>query len=157
MSELQTVVFSLNGQLYGAEASQVFQIIRYQEVTRIPRMPKFIEGIIEYRDSVLPVINLARRFETGESEINKKTKILVTRMDEKLAGFIVDDVSEIIRFSDEDIEPAPLLINSEAGAYLKKVGKKDGKLISIIDFERVLSDGEIKRLSVKSAKTRADT
>lgn len=154
MSELQTVVFSLNGQLFGADASQVFQIIRYQEVTRIPRMPKFIEGIINYRDSVLPVINLAHRFETGESEINRKTKILVARMEDRLAGFIVDDVSEIIRFAEEDIEPAPLIINSEAGAYLKKVGKKDGKLISIIDLERILNAAEIKRLSIKSPKAR---
>ena len=152
MSELQTVVFNLSGQLFGAEASQVFQIIRYQEATKIPRMPKFIEGIINYRGSVVPVINLARRFDIGEMEVTKKTKILITRMDDKLAGFIVNDVSEIIKFTDEDIEPAPFIVNSEAGAYLKKVGKKDGKLISIIDLEKVLNDNEIKRLSVKPAK-----
>lgn len=153
MSELQTVVFDLSGQLFGAEASQVFQIIRYQEATKIPRMPRFIEGIINYRGSVLPVINMAKRFDIGELEITKKTKILITRMDDKLAGFIVNDVSEIIKFTDEDIEPAPFIVNSEAGAYLKKVGKKDGKLISIIDLEKVLNDNEIKRLSVKPPKT----
>jgi purine-binding chemotaxis protein CheW len=152
MSELQTVVFDLNGQLFGAEASQVFQIIRYQEATKVPRMPRFIEGIINYRGSVLPVINLARRFDIGEIEVTKKTKILVTKLDEKFAGFIVNDVSEIIKFTDEDIEPAPLIINSEAGAYLKKVGKKDGKLISIIDLENVLNKNEIKRLSIKEPK-----
>jgi purine-binding chemotaxis protein CheW len=149
MSELQTVVFSLNGQFYGAEASQVFQIIRYQEVTKVPRMPKFIEGIINYRGSVLPVINLSKRFDIGDMEITKKTKILITRMDDKLAGFMVNDVSEIIKFTDEDIEPAPLMINSEASSYLNKVGKKGNKLISIIDLEKVLNVNEIKRLNVK--------
>lgn len=153
MSELQVVVFSLNGQLFGAEASQVFQIIKYKEATKVPRMPKFIEGILNYRDSVLPIINLARRFDMGELEITKKTKILVTKMEDKLAGFIVNDVTELMKFTDEDIEAAPLMINSEVGAYLKKIGKKDGKLISIIDLEKVLNDNEIKRLAVKLPKT----
>lgn len=152
MSELQTVVFNLNGQLFGADASQIFQIIKYQEVTKVPGMPKFIEGIINYRGFVLPVINLARRFDTGEIEVTKKTKILITRIDGKFAGFIVNDVSEIIKFSDGDIEPAPLIDNSEVSAYLKKVGKKGDKLISIIDFENVLNNNEIKRLSVKPSK-----
>lgn len=153
MSELQVVVFSLNGQLFGAEASQVFQIIKYQEVTKVPRMPKFIEGILNYRDSVLPVINLARRFDMGELVINKKTKILVTKMEDKLAGFIVNDVAEIMKLSEEDIELAPIMLNSEVSVFLKKIGKKDNMLISIIDLEKVLNDNEIERLSVKLPKT----
>lgn len=151
MSELQTVLFSLNGQHYGAEASQVFQIIRYQEVTKIPRMPKFIDGIINYRGSVLPVINLNRRFDMGEMEYSKKTKILVTKMHDKLAGFIVNDVNEIVKFTDEEIEPAPSAIFGDGNNFLSKVGKKDGKLITIIDLEKILNDNEIKRLNVKSS------
>ena len=60
MSELQVIVFDLNGQLFGAEASQVFQVIRYKEPEKVPRMPKFIEGILSFRDSVLPMINLVK-------------------------------------------------------------------------------------------------
>ena len=153
MSELQVVVFSLNGQLFGAEASQVFQIIKYQEVTKVPRMPKFIEGILNYRDSVLPVINLARRFDMGELVINKKTKILVTKMEDKHAGFIVNDVTEIMKLSEEDIELAPNILNTETSVFLKKIGKKDNVLISIIDLEKVLNGNEIERLSVKLPKT----
>ncbi len=149
MSELQVVVFSLNGQVYGAEASQVFQIIRYQEVIKIPRMPKFIEGILNYRGSILPVISLNKRFELGEGTINKKTKIIVSNIEGKLAGFIVNDVVEIARFTDEEVEPAPLCIESEVAAFLKKVAKKGSQLISIIDLDKVLGDSEIKRLTVK--------
>jgi purine-binding chemotaxis protein CheW len=149
MSELQVVVFSLNGQVFGAEASQVFQIIRYQEVTKIPRMPKFIEGILNYRGSVLPVISLNKRFELGELTINKKTKIIVSNIEGKLAGFIVNDVVEIARFTDEDVELAPISIESEVAAFLKKVAKKGNQLVSIIDLEKVLEDTEIKRLSIK--------
>jgi len=150
MSELQTVVFNLNGQFYGAEASQVFQIIKYQEVTKAPRMPKFIEGIINFRGTVLPIINLNKRFELGELEIGRKTKILVIKLGDKQAGFIVNDVSEIVKFSDEDIEPAPSLLYGEANSFLTKVGKKGDMLVSIIDLEKVLKDSEIKRLNVKA-------
>lgn len=150
MSELQVVVFSLNGQIFGAEASQVFQIIRYQEVTKIPRMPKFIEGILNYRGSVLPVISLNKRFELGELTAGKKTKIIVSNIEGKLAGFIVNDVVEIARFTDEDVEPSPLSVKSEAAAFLKKVAKKGSQLISIIDLDKVLEDAEIKRLSIKT-------
>ena len=150
MNELQTVIFSLNGQFYGAEASQVFQIIRYQEVTKVPRMPRFIEGIINYRGSVLPVINLNKRFEIGDQAVTKKTKILVTKMGDKQAGFIVNDVSEIFKFSDEDLEPAPSLIYGESNSFLSKVGKKGDVLVTIIDLEKILNDNEVKRLNIKA-------
>jgi purine-binding chemotaxis protein CheW len=149
MSELQVVVFSLNNQTFGAEASQVFQIIRYQEAAKVPRMPKFIEGIINYRGAVLPVISLNRRFELGDTTVGKKTKIIVSNIEGKLAGFVVNDVVEIARFGDEDVEPAPVAFNSEVGAFLKKVAKKGDRLISIIDLDKVLEDSEIKRLTIK--------
>lgn len=149
MSELQVVVFSLNGQTFGAEASQVYQIIRYQEAVKIPRMPRFIEGIINYRGAVIPVISLNKRFELGDLSVGKKTKIIVSNIEGKLAGFIVNDVVEITPFSDEDIEPAPMIANSNVAAFLKKVAKKGDQLISIIDLEKVLEDSEIKRLTIK--------
>lgn len=149
MSELQVVVFSLNGQAFGAEASQVFQIIRYQEAAKIPRMPRFIEGVINYRGAVLPVISLNKRFDLGDTAVGKKTKIIVSNIEGKLAGFIVNDVTEIARFTDEDVEPAPLTGNNEIGAFLKKVAKKGNQLISIIDLDKVLEDAEIKRLTIK--------
>lgn len=146
MGELQTVVFSLNGQYYGAEASQVFQIIRYQETTKVPRMPKFVDGIINYRDMVLPVINLNKRFEIGELVITRKTKILVAKMEDKLAGFVVNDVSEIVKFSDDELEPAPNVVYGDSSKFISKIGKKEDRLITIIDMEKILSDSEIKRL-----------
>jgi purine-binding chemotaxis protein CheW len=155
MNELQVVVFSLNGQFFGAEASQVFQIIKYQEAAKIPRMPKFIEGILNYRGTVLPVISLNRRFDLGDTTVGKKTKIIVSNIEGKLAGFIVNDVIEIAKFSEDDIEPAPLGVSGEAAAFLKKVGKKGDRLISIIDLDRVLESSEIKRLTIKAPEPAA--
>jgi purine-binding chemotaxis protein CheW len=148
MSELQVVIFDLNGQLFGADTSQVFQIIKYNNPEKMPKMPKFIEGMISYRDTVLPVINLAKRFELGETAVTKKTKILVTRIGEKYAGFVVSDVTEIARFAEEDISATPPVMNRETEAYLSKVGKKGDKLISIVDLHKILSEAEVKKLSV---------
>ncbi len=147
MSELQVVVFSLNNQLFGVEAAQVFQIIKYQELSKMKKMPPFIDGVLSYMDErTLPVINLSKRFRLEETEPTRKSKILVINLDEKLAGFIVDDVTEIVRFEDSDVELAPVTTSNEAKSYITKVGKRADKLISIIDFNKVLTQEEINKL-----------
>jgi len=145
MSEQQIVIFRLNGQLFGAEASQVFQIIKYQEVSKMPGMPNFMEGVFNYRGIVLPIISLNKRFELGDNEISKKTKVIVSKIQDKYAGFIVNDVTEIKNFAEEDIAPAPV-IGGQTVSFLKKVAKNGNQLISIIDLEKVLEDSEIKSL-----------
>ena len=152
MSEMNAVIFNLNDQLFGAEASQVFQIIRYQEPSKMPKMPRFIEGIINYRDTVLPVINLAKRFDLGDMDITKKTKILVTKLGEKYAGFIVSDVMEIMRFEEDEVEMAPSAVNVGTASYLRKIGKKGERLYSIIDLENILNEAERKRLPASGQK-----
>lgn len=152
MSELNVVIFNLNGQLFGAEASQVYQIIRYQEPEKLPRMPRFIEGVINYRDSVLPVINLVKRFELGDAPVTRKTRILVARLDDRYAGFVVSDVSEIMKFDDEEVEQAPSAVTAGTSSYLKKIGKKGDRLYSIIDLENILNEAEKKRLPAPEHK-----
>ncbi len=152
MSELNAVIFNLNGQLFGADAAQVFQIIRYQEPAKMPKMPRFIEGILNYRDSVLPVINLVKRFELGEFTVNKKTKILVTQIGDKYAGFIVNDVIEIMRFADGEVELTPQVVNGGVETYMKKIGKKSDRLFSIIDLEKILDPREVKKLPAAEPK-----
>ncbi len=151
MSILKLVVFGLDNQLFGADSSQVFQIIRYQELTKLPRMPKFMEGIMDFRGNVLPVVSLSKRFELGvANEVTEKSKILVVSIGDKFAGFIVDDVNEILTVAEEDIEPAPLMMMEETYTYLKNIAKKGDKLISIIDMEKILNDKEVKKLDVKA-------
>ena len=152
MAELQVVVFSLNNEFCGVDTSQVQEIVKYQEVTKVPRMPKFIEGLINLRGKVVPVINLNTRFELGKSDITKKTKIIITNLNNSPVGFIVNDVSEIIKLLDEDTEVPPELIQKAGNEYLRSVGKKDGKLISILNFDRILTDTEIKKISGKKFK-----
>lgn len=146
MGDLQIVVFSLNKELCGADTAQVHEIIKYQEITKVPKMPKFIDGMVNMRGKVVPVINLNSRFELGETEITKKTKIIFTKVNESSVGFIVNDVFEILKLAEKDIEATPDLIVKAGNAYLKNVGKKDGQLIYILDLNSILNEKEIKEL-----------
>lgn len=147
MSELQTVIFSLKGQLFGADTTQVFQIVKYQDVTKVPELPDFVEGMINLRGSIVPIINLNKRFGLGDTENIKKSKILITIINEKLTGFVVDDVTEILRFGEDEIEPAPAILRAESKKYLKKIAKRGNMLVSIIDLASVLAGNEIDSLN----------
>lgn len=149
MVELQTVVFALNNQLCGVEASQVSEIRKYQNVASMPRLPKFVRGIINLRGLVVPVVDLNKRFEMGETEIKRETKIIITQLKNKYVGFIVNDVSEITRFRDEDLELPPETISCEGNGYIKYIAKASDELITIIDLEEILTDNEVKRISNK--------
>jgi purine-binding chemotaxis protein CheW len=146
MGECQIAIFSLNNQFCGVETSQVQSIIKYQELEKVQRMPKFFEGIINLRDKAVPIISLNRRFELGETKITENTKIVITMINESFAGFMVNNVDEIIHLSYEEIEAAPEIIYKAGNKFIKGIGKKDEKLINIIDFNRLLTDSEIKML-----------
>ncbi len=154
MDGIQIVVFGLNDETCGVDTSQVREIIKFEKLTKMPQMPKFIDGVINIRGSVVPVVNLNKRFELGEMEITKKAKIIITEIDTKQVGFLVNDVFEIYKLESESIETTPKLIQKVDNAYLKSVGKKDEKLISILDLEAILTDLEIKKL--EESKITAD-
>ena len=149
MNEMQAIIFRLNNQLCGADTSQVKEIKKYVEVSKIPDVPEFIEGAINLRGRVVPIIDLNSRFGLGKSEITSKTKILVTAIDEKLVGFTVNDVIEITRFSHEEIEDVPEVLRNNTNYYLKSIGKQDDILVTIVDLSKILNSNEISTISHK--------
>lgn len=146
MAELQIVIFGLNREICGAETSQVKQIIQYQEIFKITKMPKFIEGKIMLRGMEIPIINLNKRLGLGETEITKKTKIILTEYQNKNLGFMVNEINELGKFTDEDVETLPTLIHEAGNLYMKKVVKKDDKIITIVDLHTVLTESEFAKL-----------
>lgn len=142
MSEKQFVVFKLNNEEYGINIMNVKEIGPYKESVKIPNTPSFIEGIVNYRGSVIPIVNLRKRFNIGELEVGTNTRIIIINLNERQIGFIVDEASQTIRLSDGDIEPAPEIISSIDSRYIIGVGKKDERLIILIDLEKVLSEKE---------------
>ncbi|MDQ2085278.1 chemotaxis protein CheW [Herbivorax sp. ANBcel31] len=143
---MQIVVFTLNDELCGVDTCQVNEIVKYEGLTKMPKMPKFIDGIINLRDRVVPVVNLNKRFNLGETEITKKTKIIITEIEKKYIGFIVNNVTEILKLPPEKIESTPDIIQKSYNRYLEYVGKKDEKLISILDLSSILTDKELDKI-----------
>lgn len=146
MGDMKVVVFKLNNELCGVDSAQVQEIVKYSETAKLPRMPKFIDGVINLRGKVIPVIDLNERFELGQTGITKKTKIIITKTDENLIGFLVNDVSEILNISDDDIEAPPEMILKSGNDHLMGIGKVDEKLISLLNFNKVLVASEVKKI-----------
>ncbi len=147
MADIQVVIFTLNNELCSVEASMVFKIEKYGEVSLIPEMPDYIKGLYDLRGRVVPVVDLNKKFNLGDSEITKKTKIIITEKDGQLFGFMVNNVLEIINLNENSIDKSDAIIKVNNKKYIKGVGKKDEKLFSIIDFNEVLLENEVEQVT----------
>lgn len=145
MSEKQYVVFKLGKEEYGIDIMNVKEIGPYEESVKVPNTPHFIEGIINYRNRVIPIINLKRRFKLEDKGLTNDTRIIIINLNDKQIGFVVDEASQTVTLDDKDIDPAPdIIISSIDRRYITGVGKLDNKrLLILIDLEKVLNDKEI--------------
>jgi len=147
VAENQYVVFKLGKGEFGIDIMNVKEISSYEESISLPNTPSFIEGVINYRGNVIPIINLKKRLALGEFEVTKDTRIIVINLDEKEIGFIVDEASQTLRVNDEQIDPAPSFISGVDKKYITGVGKLDEKrLLILIDLKKILSADEIEEI-----------
>jgi purine-binding chemotaxis protein CheW len=153
IQEKQIVVFELSGENYGVEIVNVYEIIRMQEITEIPRTPEFIEGVINLRGRIIPVIDLRKRFGLSCAEYSKSTRIIVVEVIGQTIGMIVDGVSEVLQIPVDSIEPpSPVISSSIETEYISGIAKMDENLIIMLDLEKVLSKEEKKHLIKVSEK-----
>lgn len=136
------VSFSLMGEVYGVPISMVQEIIRIQPITQIPRAPEYVDGVINLRGRIIPVIDLKKRFGLGCAEQTKNTRVVVVTVGTVTVGLVVDAVSEVLRLKDEDVEPPSPIVSSVDAEYIKGVGKIGDKLIILLDTEKILSHDE---------------
>lgn len=136
--DTQYVIFRLGEELYGASIHDVQEIILPQQPTRVPNNPDFIEGIIDYRDKVIPVLDLKKRFNLGEAKYEGQARFIVADVNNSNVAFAVDEVTEILRTEEENIEEAPEItrINKE---YITGATHLNGKLIILLELSKVLS------------------
>ncbi|MDN5326573.1 MAG: purine-binding chemotaxis protein CheW [Moorella sp. (in: firmicutes)] len=144
--EIQLVVFQLAGETYGVDINHVQEIIRMQSITAIPRTPAFVEGVINLRGRIIPILDMHKRFHLPASETTNNTRIMVVELGQVTVGMIVDSVSEVLRLPTTSIEPPPPMISGIDVAYLKGVGKWNDRLIILLDLERVLRESEQREL-----------
>lgn len=142
MSTQQLIKFNIADEAFGIGITQIHQILKPQEVFKVPNTPPFVEGLINLRGKVLTVFNLRKRFNMPPKENDEATKILIVNMNDFLLGFTVDSVTEIVRIPDEDIIETPPSLTSFDKRFLSGVAKIDDKLILLLNLNKVLSTDE---------------
>lgn len=142
MAELQFVVFKLGNEEYGVNIMQVKEIVSYKEPVKVPNTPKFIEGIINLRSQIIPIVNLKKRFNIPGEAVCEETRIIVMNIDSKQVGFIVDDASEVRTISEEDIENAPDIIAGIERKYITGIGKIGERILILLDLDKLFDEQE---------------
>jgi len=146
MSDRQYVIFKLGDEKYGVDISNVGGITEFSTITKVPNAPQYIEGMINLRGDIIPIINLKTRFNIPVTEGDTDPRIIVYNTKDRDIGFIVDDASQVLRLEGKDIDPAPSIITGKDRQFIDGVGKYEGEIIVLLDFEKILSDDETEEL-----------
>lgn len=145
---IQLVGFNIGKAHFGVDILMVQEIIRMAPITSVPNSPDFIEGVINLRGNIIPVIDLRKRLNLdGTTSIGSNTRVLIVRVDERVTGFIVDSVSKVLKIQGESIEPPPeIVVAGLKSKYIHGVCKLDEALLILLDFGRILQVHEIRKL-----------
>ncbi|MBU0495747.1 MAG: chemotaxis protein CheW [Chloroflexi bacterium] len=136
---IQLVVFWLGDTEFGVPIDQVRRIERLLPITRVPRAPNFLEGVVNIQGDIVPVIDLKKRFALADTPWEKQARIVVVALGDQLVGMLVDAVREVMWLSTERIEPAPSLVADINDVYLTGVGRLEDRLIILLDLDQVLT------------------
>ena len=143
MEENQFVVFKLKDEEYAIDIIKTHEVNRLKEITitKVPKLPDFIEGIINLRGDVVPIVNLRKKFSLPSKIIDKKTRIVIVKVDNKFIGLLVDSVSNVLSFQEVEISPPPdeVKMNCE---YILGLGKKENRIVFLLDIDKILSINE---------------
>lgn len=142
MAELQFVVFKLGREEYGVNIMQVQEIGPYQEPVKVPNTPDFVEGVMNLRGSVIPVLSLKKRFNIPGQELTENTRSIVINFGSKQIAFIVDDASEVLTLDTAEIQETPEIIAGVDRKYITGIGKKGDRLLIILDLSFLLDERE---------------
>lgn len=143
---LQLVTFSIGEEEFGVDILKVQEIIRTMEITKVPRSPLFVEGVINLRGKVIPIIDLRRRFGLVYKTHDSQTRIIVIEINGLIVGFVVDSVSEVLRIPVNTVEPPPPIVAGLDSDYISGVGKLADRLLILLDLDKLLSTDDIDQL-----------
>ena len=144
----QFVVFKLGDNEFAVTIQQVQEILALGTLARVPKVPDFIEGIVNVRGKIIPVLNLARRLGLPGRARDQDTRIIVAEVAQQTVGMIVDIVTEVIKFPASAIEPPPLLITTVSPKFVTGVGKLEKRILVILNLDRLLSPEEMAEMTV---------
>lgn len=139
---LQYVTFRLDDETYGINVMQIQEVLRYTEIAPVPGAPDYVLGIINLRGNVVTVIDTRKRFGLSSSEVSDQTRIVVLELEGQVIGVLVDSVAEVVYLRQSEIESAPNVGNEESARFIQGVCNKNGELIILVEFEKMLSEEE---------------
>jgi purine-binding chemotaxis protein CheW len=140
---IQLVTFSIGEEEFGVDILKVQEIIRMMEITKVPKAPDFVEGVINLRGNVIPIVDLRKRFGLETRDRDKNTRTIVIEINNMIVGFIVDAVSEVLRIPADTVEPPPPVVAGLEAEYISGVGKLEDRLLILLDLDRLLSSEEV--------------
>ncbi len=140
--EVQVVAFTMGEEEFACDIQVVSEVIKMLKVTPLPQSLEFIEGVINLRGEVIPVIDLRRRFRMEEAERTKESRIIVVEVEGRMVGLIVDSVSEVIRLPEKQIQEAPDQLAKGRSDLISGVGKVDDRLLIILNTAQILTSEE---------------
>ncbi|KAF0141934.1 MAG: chemotaxis protein CheW [Stygiobacter sp.] len=143
---IQLVSFKLGNEEFGIDIGRVQEINMMMQLTKIPNSNQFIEGVVNLRGKIVPVVNLRERLGLCKKEDDSRTKIIVSDVNNKLIGYIVDEVNEVLRISKSIIEPTPEIISGVNSDLIEGVAKLEGRLLILLNLDKLLSTTEINQL-----------
>ncbi len=139
---IQLVSFKVGEEEFGVDILKVQEINKMTVITRVPNAPDFVEGVINLRGRVIPIIDLRKRLGLPQIEHDKNTRIIVVEIANKTIGFIVDAVSEVLRISRDITEKPPALVAGIDADYITAVAKLEDRLLILLDLDKVLTKDE---------------
>ena len=143
MGEFQVVVCQLGHESYGLDISSVYEIIRFQECAAVPACPSFVDGVINLRGRIIPVMDMASRFGQSRSETTKSTRIIVAGTNGVRVGLVVDAVTEVLMVSEDAVEPTPQVASSYDSAYIRGIAKIGKELVILLNLSALFGDQEV--------------
>jgi purine-binding chemotaxis protein CheW len=135
---LQLVSFNIGDEEFGVDILRVQEINRMLEVTRVPNAPSYVDGVINLRGKVIPIVDLRERFGMERREHDKNTRIIVVELSGNTLGFVVDAVREVLRIPRSVTEPPPQLVGGVRDEYITAVGKLDDRLLILLDLDKII-------------------
>jgi len=149
--ELQVVGFRIGRETFGLPIAMVREIIRVPDITAVPNAPDYIEGVINLRGRIIPVVDLRKRFGEKSFEPDKKNRVVVVELERRAIGLIVNSASEVLRIPPSEIEQPHNVFQEGELEYITGVGKLKGRLVLLLDLHRVLQRGELRHLDEAAA------
>lgn len=145
--QLQLVSFMVGDELFAVDILRVHEINRMMALTKVPQSPPGVEGVINLRGRIIPVLDLRKQFGFDANEAGEQTRIIVIEVRENTIGFIVDSVREVMRINRNIVEPSPQMGTTIDSSYVAGVAKLDDQLLILLELENLMSNESLGRIS----------